>query len=77
MRQQEDVEFVADKKLDKAWMYTLIDFKEELLQKPMMANYSSYGEHGLRYVERYLRDLQDPHKTHYKEVKEKRVRNTD
>ena len=74
VRQQEDVEFEADKKVEKAWIYILMDFKEELLQRPLLANYSSKGDHGLEYVARCVRDAQDPDKTHYREVKQDSVR---
>lgn len=38
-----------------AWIYVIKKFKNELLSKPLLENYSSTGNHGLRYVERYLR----------------------
>ncbi|CAK1593130.1 unnamed protein product [Parnassius mnemosyne] len=35
----------------KCWIYFLKSFKEELLTKPMLENYSSAGSHGLPYLE--------------------------
>ena len=37
------------------WVYILEKYKPEMLQLPMMAIYDSYGDHGLRYVERFER----------------------
>lgn len=34
------------------WIYFLNQYKLEMLQLPMYADYNSYGQHGLRYVER-------------------------
>ncbi|XP_003737005.1 putative gamma-glutamylcyclotransferase CG2811 isoform X2 [Galendromus occidentalis] len=51
LRQQEDVEFELDKRIEKAWVYMMMNFRDELLQKSLMANYSSKGPHGLQYVE--------------------------
>ncbi|GJQ76424.1 hypothetical protein Trydic_g2139 [Trypoxylus dichotomus] len=36
-----------------AWIYFIKNFKSELLKRPMYENYSSDGEHGLKYVIRY------------------------
>ena len=36
-----------------AWIYFINRYKPEMLQLPLLSNYDSYGEHGLRYVERY------------------------
>lgn len=37
---------------DKPWVYFINQYKQELLDLPMYANYDSYASHGLRYVER-------------------------
>lgn len=34
------------------WIYFLNEYKPEMLTLPMYADYDSYGQHGLRYVER-------------------------
>uniref|UniRef100_A0A131XL02 Gamma-glutamylcyclotransferase family protein n=1 Tax=Hyalomma excavatum TaxID=257692 RepID=A0A131XL02_9ACAR len=74
LRTEEDVELTrksndeeTTKKL-KAWIYFLKDYREELLKKPCIANYSSKGDHGLEYVPRYLRQAQDPKNLHRQEV---------
>ncbi|OQR73300.1 gamma-glutamylaminecyclotransferase B isoform 1 [Tropilaelaps mercedesae] len=68
-RQAEDIELDDGSTLS-AWAYFLVDFKEELLQKPLLENYSSSGAHGLVYTSRYLRDRKDPKHEHYLQVKE-------
>uniref|UniRef100_A0A023FRI4 Gamma-glutamylcyclotransferase family protein n=1 Tax=Amblyomma cajennense TaxID=34607 RepID=A0A023FRI4_AMBCJ len=74
VRTEEDVELSADqpdekcKKQLKAWIYFLKNYREELLQRPHIADYSSKGNHGLEYVPRYLRRAQDPNNSHTKEV---------
>uniref|UniRef100_A0A6M2E4R1 Gamma-glutamylcyclotransferase family protein n=1 Tax=Amblyomma tuberculatum TaxID=48802 RepID=A0A6M2E4R1_9ACAR len=74
VRTEEDVELSADqpdeksKKQMKAWIYFLKNYREELLQRPYLAEYSSKGNHGLEYVPRYLRRAQDPENSHTKEV---------
>ncbi|XP_077524418.1 gamma-glutamylaminecyclotransferase-like isoform X2 [Amblyomma americanum] len=56
VRTEEDVEMSADqpdekcKKRLKAWIYFLKNYREELLQRPHIADYSSKGNHGLEYV---------------------------
>ncbi|XP_031770396.2 putative gamma-glutamylcyclotransferase CG2811 isoform X2 [Galleria mellonella] len=40
----------------KCWVYFLKSFKQELLSRPQMDNYSSGGSHGLPYMERSKRD---------------------
>lgn len=52
-------------KVTKVWTYFIRNFREELLHKPMLESYSSVGTHGLKYVERYLRD---PNGNHLAEV---------
>lgn len=42
-----------------AWIYFLPNFKRTLLTLPLISNYSSSGEHGRRYVERYKRIIPD------------------
>lgn len=41
---------------DRVWIYTIRQFKKELLNNSFLKSYSDKGSHGLRYVERYLRD---------------------
>ena len=48
------------------WVYFLKNFRPELLSKPLLENYSSYGDHGMRYLERSKRD---PNDNYYPEVK--------
>lgn len=38
------------------WIYILHDFQSELLDLPRIGDYSSYGSHGLPYVERWERE---------------------
>lgn len=74
LRTEEDIELTSKsndektKKELKAWIYFLKDYREELLQRPYIANYSSKGDHGLEYVPRYLRKAQDPKNSHWQEV---------
>uniref|UniRef100_G3MSE7 Gamma-glutamylcyclotransferase family protein n=2 Tax=Amblyomma TaxID=6942 RepID=G3MSE7_AMBMU len=74
VRTEEDVELAADqlgekcKKQLRVWIYFLKNYREELLQRPYIADYSSKGQHGLEYVPRYLRLAQDPKNSHAKEV---------
>ncbi|KAL7286171.1 hypothetical protein TKK_0019540 [Trichogramma kaykai] len=46
----------------KAWIYLLPNFKESLLELPMLTSYSNEGSHGLKYIERYLRDCSFNHR---------------
>ncbi|XP_054927380.1 uncharacterized protein [Dermacentor andersoni] len=57
VRSEEDIELLTSqlndkktKKKLKAWIYFLKDYREELLQRPYLASYSSKGDHGLEYV---------------------------
>ncbi|XP_037574094.1 gamma-glutamylaminecyclotransferase isoform X1 [Dermacentor silvarum] len=75
VRSEEEIELLASKSNDektkkkiKAWIYFLKDYREELLQRPYLANYSSKGDHGLEYVPRYLRQAQDPKNLHTQDV---------
>lgn len=45
------------------WIYTIKNFKPELLKRTFYESYSNSGDHGLRYVERYLRGDTKSHKT--------------
>ncbi|KAG8236472.1 hypothetical protein J437_LFUL016972 [Ladona fulva] len=38
------------------WVYFLKNFRPELLNSPMLQCYQSKGDHGLPYLERYLRE---------------------
>lgn len=40
----------------KAWIYVIKNFREDLLNQTLYECYSSFGSHGKKYVERYLRD---------------------
>ncbi|XP_075548101.1 gamma-glutamylaminecyclotransferase-like isoform X3 [Dermacentor variabilis] len=75
VRSEEDIELLTrqlndekTKKKLKAWIYFLKDYREELLQRPYLASYSSKGDHGLEYVPRYLRQAKDPKNLHRQEV---------
>ncbi|CAN7982770.1 unnamed protein product [Ixodes hexagonus] len=71
VRTEEDVEAVdlaGNSIRQKAWIYFLKSYKEELLNKPYLQDYSSKGDHGLEYVERYLRKVKDPKNHHRQEV---------
>lgn len=72
VRTEEDVELDQpvgnNKKQLKAWVYFLKNYREELLQRPYIANYSSKGDHGLEYVPRYIRKAQDPKNVHTQQV---------
>ncbi|XP_077563643.1 gamma-glutamylaminecyclotransferase-like isoform X1 [Haemaphysalis longicornis] len=72
VRTEEDVELDqpngSNKKQLKAWAYFLRNYREEMLQKPYLENYSSKGDHGLEYVPRYLRQAQDPKNLHIQQV---------
>ncbi|XP_046669482.1 putative gamma-glutamylcyclotransferase CG2811 isoform X2 [Homalodisca vitripennis] len=41
---------------EQCWTYFLNGHKPHLLELPTMASYSSLGDHGLQYMERYRRD---------------------
>lgn len=43
------------KNVVQVWIYVIRDFKVELLNQPFYETYSSFGSHGRKYVERYLR----------------------
>lgn len=75
VRSEEDIELLTSqlndektKKKLKAWIYFLKDYREDLLQRPYLASYSSKGDHGLEYVPRYLRQAKDPKNLHRQEV---------
>ncbi|XP_048517875.1 putative gamma-glutamylcyclotransferase CG2811 isoform X2 [Dendroctonus ponderosae] len=38
-------------KSDRVWIYSIREFRKELLNKPCLESYSDQGSHGLRYVE--------------------------
>lgn len=46
-----------------AWIYFIKNFKPELLKKQMFESYSNNGNHGLKYVSRYLRNDTVDYKT--------------
>uniref|UniRef100_A0A1B6LGZ0 Gamma-glutamylcyclotransferase family protein n=1 Tax=Graphocephala atropunctata TaxID=36148 RepID=A0A1B6LGZ0_9HEMI len=50
---------------EQCWTYFLNGHKPHLLELPTMASYSSHGDHGLQYTERYRRD---PHHDYRLEV---------
>ena len=39
-----------------AWIYLLKKHKPEMLRLPYLADYRSEGDHGKRYVPRYMRE---------------------
>lgn len=47
----------------KAWIYVIRNFRKELLNQPFYESYSNSGNHEKRYMERYLRDDANDHKT--------------
>lgn len=55
LRMKQDVQLENNQTIQ-PWIYFLIDFKKYLLEYPMIDDYSSYGPHGLRYVERSERN---------------------
>ncbi|CAH2056273.1 unnamed protein product, partial [Iphiclides podalirius] len=44
-------DYSNEKETIRCWIYFLKNFKEELLSKPMLENYSSKGSHGMPYME--------------------------
>ncbi|KAL0122847.1 hypothetical protein PUN28_007493 [Cardiocondyla obscurior] len=46
----------------KAWVYFLPRYKSSLLESTMYTSYSNSGNHGLRYCEKYVRDLSYNHR---------------
>lgn len=42
------------------WIYFLKKFRPQLLSQTFFSDYSSSGDHGLKYAERYLRDPNHP-----------------
>lgn len=55
IREIKSIRLKNDNVID-AWVYFLKTFKKELLQKTMYETYSNKGDHGLKYLERYLRN---------------------
>nr|CAD7604293.1 unnamed protein product [Timema genevievae] len=59
---QRDIEHVRlmnsteEENIFKCWIYFLNKFKPEMLSLPHHKNYSSTGDHGLQYLERYQRN---------------------
>lgn len=56
LREQKQVQSLNDGTLHTAWIYFIKNFKSELLQRETYESYSNNGSHGLKYVERYLRN---------------------
>lgn len=56
VREEKQVENVANNTTITAWIYFIKEFKSELLQRQMYESYSNSAPHGLKYVERYLRN---------------------
>jgi len=46
------------------WIYILEKYKPDMLQLPLLATYDSFGDHGLRYVERCDRQGENAHCGH-------------
>lgn len=53
IRKQEYVLTKGESERILVWMYFLPNFKKSLLELPFLSDYSSEGEHGLKYVTRY------------------------
>lgn len=56
VREQKKVQDLQDGEIHTAYIYFIKNFKTDLLQRQMYENYSNNGSHGLKYVERYLRN---------------------
>lgn len=54
-REQIECQCLSDNNVIKAWMYFIKKFKPSLLNNTNYESYSNNGEHGLKYVDRYLR----------------------
>ncbi|CAI5446772.1 unnamed protein product [Caenorhabditis angaria] len=59
-RQQIEIQKCSDSSIVLAWIYLLKKWKSDLLEtsSEMMENYSSLGEHGRPYVDRYVRAIE-------------------
>lgn len=55
-REIEEIELYTDNTISECWIYLLKKFRLEMLQQQHFADYSSHGDHGLVYSERYQRD---------------------
>lgn len=64
VRELEQLFLNGDKSnVTEGWVYLLKTYKPSLLENPMLENYSSSGSHGLRYMERYNRDVNYDYKS--------------
>lgn len=64
LRQTIDVKTDLCDKTLKPWTYFLMKYKPNMLTLPMHAQYDSFGEHGLRYIERCDRQGLNAHHGH-------------
>lgn len=55
-REIEEIELYTKNIRSDCWIYFLKKFKPDLLEQQHFADYSSSGDHGLVYAERYQRD---------------------
>lgn len=62
IREQRDVQTLNTNETIKTWIYFIKDFKEDLLKQTTFESYSNEGSHGLKYVERYLREESSDYK---------------
>lgn len=62
VREQKQVQNINDGTVHTAWIYFIKNFKSELLQRPTYESYSNSDSHGLKYVERYLRNENSDYK---------------
>lgn len=60
VREIKSVKRIDKNETSKCWIYFLKNFRPELLNQTFYADYSSTGDHGLKYAERYLRDPSHP-----------------
>lgn len=71
VRKEEEVDLVDHEGRtvrQRVWIYFLKNYRQELLSKTFLEEYSSKGNHGLEYVPRYLRFTKDPKNSHRHEV---------
>lgn len=62
IREETEVHSLDESNKFKAWLYFIKNFKPSVLKQQMFESYSNYDEHGLKYVNRYLRTNGVDHK---------------
>lgn len=60
VREIKSVKRLDTKETSSCWIYFLKTFRPQLLNQTFYSDYSSTGDHGLKYAERYLRDPNHP-----------------